>query len=110
MTQAGSDQQVGQAACPVPLAAPRAALRHSRASSGRESARIQWRRVRMCARRGVGMFSERTAERMKITHRGGLLGLATGYLFQTQPRRKVECRKGTLSNSELKILLCYWDE
>lgn len=65
----------------------------------------------MCARHGVGvLFSERTAERRKIAHTCGLLGLASGYLFQTQPWRKADCREGTLSNSELKILLCYWGE
>lgn len=30
------------------------------------------------------MFSEHTVERMNITHTYELLGLATGYLFQTQ--------------------------
>lgn len=39
---------------------------------------------RECCSRPRVMFSERTAERMKVTCRYEVLGLATGCLFQTQ--------------------------
>lgn len=70
----------------------------------------------MCAHHGVGMlFSSQgdvfwTYSATCESHTHVWVIRTCPWVFETQLWRKDICRKGTLCNSELQILLCYWDE